>query len=146
LALVAGRVPVIIELKGNPGHDDGLVRAVAADLSGYNGPAAVMSFAHWHVRKFADQAPGVARGLTAEGVAPGQLEAHFSMLAHDIQFVSFSINELPNLFVQTVRDKLAMPVITWTVRTPEQVALTLAHGDQMTFEGFLPPCSAENSA
>ena len=33
---------------------------------------------------------------------------------------------------------LGLPVITWTVRTPEQVALTKAHADQMTFEGFLP--------
>ena len=34
LALVAGRVPLVIELKGIPGHDRGLVAKVAAQLRG----------------------------------------------------------------------------------------------------------------
>jgi hypothetical protein len=31
-----------------------------------------------------------------------------------------------------------MPVITWTVRKPAEVAQTIAAADQMTFEGFDP--------
>ncbi|MCA0423102.1 MAG: glycerophosphodiester phosphodiesterase, partial [Proteobacteria bacterium] len=33
---------------------------------------------------------------------------------------------------------LGLPVMTWTVRTPEDVALASRHADQMVFEGFLP--------
>ncbi len=138
LERVAGRVPLIIELKGNPGRDDGLVAAVAAALRGYGGKVAIMSFAHHLVRRFASDAPGVPGGLTAEGTTPRELEAHFSMLAHPISFVSYKVEDLPNAFVETVRRKLGMPVITWTVRDQAAVDLTRAYADQMTFEGFNP--------
>ena len=82
------------------------------------------------------QAPGIACGLTAHGRTPADLEAHFSMLAHGIDFVSFHVADLPNRFVTTVREQLAMPVITWTVREPWAVDVTRSHADQMTFEGF----------
>lgn len=138
LARVAGRVPVVIELKAMQGRDDGLVAAVARALADYRGEAAIMSFGHHLVRQFAMKAPGVPAGLTAEGVTPRELEAHFSMLAHPISFVSFSVADLPNPFIAMVREKLSMPVITWTVRDEQARQTTLAHADQMTFEGFEP--------
>jgi glycerophosphoryl diester phosphodiesterase len=138
LDLVAGRVPVVIELKGSAGKDDGLVAKVAEVLADYGGDAAIMSFDHWLVREFAGQAPGLPRGLTACGSAEPDMEAHFSMLAHDIHFVSYNVGELPNRFVSFVRDRLALPVITWTVRDLAAAKRTFAHADQMTFEGFEP--------
>ena len=138
LALVDGQVPLVLELKGNRGKDGALVGAVAKVLAGYHGRVALMSFDHWLIRQFASQAPGLPRGLTACGIAPAQLEAHFSMLAHDIDFVSFLLGELPNPFVTMVRERLAMPVISWTVREPEAWARSRAHADQITFEGFEP--------
>lgn len=136
LARIGGRVPLVIELKGVEGKDGGLVAAVAKALQDYRGKAAIMSFDHWLVRRFAADAPGIPAGLTAEGRTMADLEAHFSMLAHPISFVSFSVLDLPNPFVAFVRDRLAMPVITWTVRNEETRAATFAHADQMTFEGF----------
>jgi glycerophosphoryl diester phosphodiesterase len=50
LELVGGRVPLVIELKGTPGHDDGLVEAVGQRLKSYRGEAAIMSFDHWLIR------------------------------------------------------------------------------------------------
>lgn len=138
LELVAGRVPMVIELKGTPGKDDNLVAAVARDLSSYRGEAAIMSFAHHLVRRFEADAPGLPAGLTATGIAMRSLEDHFSMLAHPICFVSFNVEELPNPFVTFVRERLGMPVISWTVDSPDKVEATDAHADQMTFEGFEP--------
>jgi glycerophosphoryl diester phosphodiesterase len=138
LDLVAGRVPLVIELKATPGKDDGLVAAVGRALAGYGGEAAIMSFAHHLVRRFPIDAPGIPFGLTAEGTEPRSLEGHFSMLAHPLSFVSFKVTELQNPFVSMLREKLGIPVITWTVDSPEKVALSEAHGDQMTFEGFEP--------
>ena len=57
LARIAGRVPIVIELKGVRGSDEDLVAAVARALSGYDGKAAIMSFNHWLIRQFADDAP-----------------------------------------------------------------------------------------
>jgi glycerophosphoryl diester phosphodiesterase len=138
LDFVAGRVPLVIELKGAPGHDDGLVKAVGAQLKRYEGKAAIMSFDHWLIRDFRKHAPRIPGGLTAWGDKEHELEAHFSMLAHGISFVSYSAEHLPNRFVRFVRDRLQIPVITWTVRDRAGVETTLAHGDQMTFEGFDP--------
>jgi len=139
LDLVAGRVPMVIELKGIAGHDAGLVGAVAGLLADYDGPVAIMSFDHWLVREFPVHAPDIPRGLTAWGNAQHDIEAHFSMLAHDIDFVSFDVNALPNPFVSFVRERLRLPVITWTVRNEAAVEQTFRHADQMTFEGFAPP-------
>jgi glycerophosphoryl diester phosphodiesterase len=138
LALTHGRVPLVIEMKGDPGHDEGLVTAVAKALSSYSGPAAIMSFEHHLLRRCTKDAPGVPLGLTAEGVHNPDMEAHFSMLAHGIQFVSYNVHHLPNRFVSFVRERISMPVITWTVREPQSLKKTYEFADQATFEGFLP--------
>ena len=135
---IAGRAPVLIELKAVAGHDDGLVARVGALLANYSGKAAIMSFDHNLVRCFAADAPDIPAGLTAFGVSPQQLEAHFSMLAHGIDFTSFHAADLPNPFTGLLRDRLGLPVITWTVRDRATFDLTQAHADQMTFEGFDP--------
>src|SRR5690606_13558110 len=118
------------------GKDAGLVGQVANTLAGYGGEAAIMSFDHWLIRDFAKAAPGIPSGLTAHGRTVKDVEAHFSMLAHPISFVSFGVMDLPNPFVSFVREKLAMPVITWTVRDQWSRDVTAQHADQMTFEGF----------
>lgn len=138
LDLVAGRVPLVIELKGIEGKDEGLVAAVAALLRAYDGPAAIMSFDHWLIRQFASHAAGIPAGLTAHGNKPEELEAHFSMLAHPISFVSWGVHDLPSPFVAFVRDELSMPVITWTARDEDSRLATQTYADQMTFEGFDP--------
>jgi len=139
LELVGGRVPLVIELKGIPGQDGGLVEEVVRCLSAYPGPAALMSFDHHLIRDLARHAGNIPYGLTAEGRESDRIETHFSMLAHGISFVSYSVKDLPNPFVAFVRERLAMPVITWTVRDLAAVKATFDHADQMTFEGFIPP-------
>jgi glycerophosphoryl diester phosphodiesterase len=138
LDFVAGRVPIVIELKGIPGHDEGLVAKVGALLRDYRGEVAIMSFDHWLIRDFSRYIPGVPAGLTAWGHQQQEIEAHFSMLAHGISFVSYAVEQLPNPFVSFVRERLSMPVISWTIRDQAAVEHSLAHADQMTFEGFEP--------
>lgn len=138
LDLVSGRVPLVIELKGTPGRDDGLVERVCDLLHAYEGQAAIMSFDHWLVRQFPAHAGAIPTGLTAMGTQNQDIEAHFTMLAHGISFVSYHVMDLPNRFVDFVRQRLNMPVITWTVRDDAAVKMTFAQADQMTFEGFEP--------
>jgi glycerophosphoryl diester phosphodiesterase len=138
LGLIGGRVPIVIELKGIRGKDDGLVKAVANDLAAYDGPAAIMSFDHHLIRLFGKDAPGIPTGLTAEGLCDEDLEAHFSMLAYKIDFVSYNVHHLENRFVEFVRVRLGLPVISWTVRSFDDKATSDAHVDQITFEGFDP--------
>ncbi|TXR50824.1 glycerophosphodiester phosphodiesterase [Phyllobacterium endophyticum] len=138
LELIGGRVPIVIELKGIAGRDDGLVKAVADELAGYRGEAAIMSFDHHLIRRFGTDAPGIPAGLTAEGLRDEDIEAHFSMLAYDIDFVSYNLHHLENRFIEFVRRKMEMPVISWTVRNFTEKAISDAVADQITFEGFDP--------
>jgi glycerophosphoryl diester phosphodiesterase len=145
LDLVKGQVPLVIELKGDVGHDKGLVKALANELANYKGEVAVMSFDHHLIRDFKKHMPHLPRGLTAEGLRDADIEAHFSMLAHDINFVSYNVHHLENRFIQFVRKQLKMPVITWTVKGAQEMALTKMFADQATFE-LMDPDQAKGDA
>jgi glycerophosphoryl diester phosphodiesterase len=138
LDLIGGRTPIIIELKGIPGEDDGLVEKVCSILKGYDGHAAIMSFDHWLIRQMPNYAGSIPCGLTALGEDRKDLEAHFSMLGYGIDFVSYCAAHMPNHFVTFVRKELKTPVITWTVRDEAALQHSYRHGDQITFEGFRP--------
>ena len=133
---IDGRVPVVVELKGFGPNQHDLPTRVAGVLARFDTPSAIMSFDHDLVARFAEQAPDLPHGLTAEGTDRHSLERH-RRIAERVDFLSYNVNHLPNPFVAEFRGS-GRPVITWTVRTPEQVAATRAHADQMTFEGFDP--------
>lgn len=140
LQAVNGKVPVVIEMKGDGNETDAerLARAVAGAVENYDGDVAVMSFEHDLLQAFRATGSKCPLGLTALGIDDAALEKHRVALDYGIEFVSFYVKELPNEFVSEVRETHKMPVITWTVRTQDDVALTNQYADQMTFEGFLP--------
>lgn len=137
LNLIQGRVPLVIELKGDVGHDGDLVRSVAKELNGYVGHAAIMSFDHHLIRQCPEHATGIPLGLTAEGMSDKDIEAHFAMLAHGIDFVSYYIQHMPNRFISFVRERLNMPVISWTIRDDAAFKKSALEADQVTFEGIV---------
>jgi glycerophosphoryl diester phosphodiesterase len=53
-------------------------------------------------------------------------------------FVAYWVNELPAAAPWIARNIFGLPLLTWTVRTPDQRARAARHADQMIFEGFLP--------
>jgi glycerophosphoryl diester phosphodiesterase len=138
LDLVKGKVPLVIELKGDPGSDAGLVKAVADELASYKGQVAIMSFDHHLIRQCPQDAKGIPLGLTAEGLRDQDIEDHFSMLGYGVDFVSYYVHHLPNRFVSFMRDELKKPVISWTIRTLEELEKSSRFADQVTFEGFAP--------
>ena len=48
------------------------------------------------------------------------------------------MNELPAAAPWIARNIFGLPLLAWTVRTPEQRARAARTADQMIFEGFLP--------
>ncbi|ATN34228.1 glycerophosphodiester phosphodiesterase [Rhizobium sp. ACO-34A] len=138
LALVKGRVPLVIELKGiNAEEDDGLAEAVLDVLEGYEGKVALMSFDHWLLKDLKSLECPYAVGLTAEGADPEQFFVHDEAMQLGLDFVSYCAPHLPNSFVTALREK-GIPVITWTVRDEMMREHTYKYADQMTFEGFDP--------
>ncbi len=156
LALIAGRVPLLIELKDQTltmGDSDGRLEAVtAAALAGYDGPVAVMSFNPSMMAQMAQLAPNVPRGLTtssyeAEDWHP--LDAATCDRLRDIpdydavgaSFISHQGNDLTRPRVADLKAKGAA-ILCWTIRTPEQEALVRQIAHNITFEGYLSPIPA----
>src|SRR5271166_5143149 len=65
-ALVAGRVPLVIELKSHFDADRRLVSRMAEVLASYAGPAVGMSFDPDHVMALRELMPSRPRGIIAE--------------------------------------------------------------------------------
>jgi glycerophosphoryl diester phosphodiesterase len=142
LDLVKGKVPLVIELKGREGDDEGFAASVLEILEGYKGEVALMSFDHHILKDLAELESPYPIGLTAEGVRPVDFEAHRTAMAYGLDFISYCVMHLPNGFIEEQR-KASVPVITWTVRNKAQADHSYAHADQITFEGFDP--SAEGT-
>jgi len=53
-------------------------------------------------------------------------------------FVAYWVNELPSAAPWLARNLFRCPLLTWTVRTPEQRERAARYADQMIFEGFVP--------
>jgi glycerophosphoryl diester phosphodiesterase len=137
LRLVRGRVPLVLELKGREGDDDGFASAVLDALEDYQGEVAVMSFDTWLLKDLKELESPVPVGLTAEGMREKEFAQHRSAMDYGLDFISYNVAHLPNAFVAEERAK-GVPVISWTVRTPGLAAHSAANADQITFEGFIP--------
>ena len=48
------------------------------------------------------------------------------------------VNQLPAPAPWIARNIFGLPLLTWTVRTPEQRERAARYADQMIFEGFMP--------
>lgn len=137
LGLVGGKAPLVIELKGRKGDDEGFAGAVLECLEGYDGPVALMSFDHWLLRDLKKEGSPYPVGLTADGIKPEHFFTHEEAMQLGLDFISYCVHHLPNAFIEGQRAQ-GVPIITWTVRDTEARAKTIRFADQMTFEGFDP--------
>ena len=149
-ALVAGRVPLVIEVKSHFNGDRKLVKRMAEVLSSYSGPAVGMSFDPDQVLALREITPHLARGIVAEReytatdwpeASPEQrrwMTHRRDALRTRPRFVAYWVNEPPAAAPWIARNIFGLPLLAWTVRTPEQRQQAARHADQMIFEGFLP--------
>jgi glycerophosphoryl diester phosphodiesterase len=145
--LVAGRVPLVIEVKSHFDGDRKLVARMAEVLGAYPGPAVGMSFDPDQVMALRTSMPQRPRGIVAERsyeaaeATPAQrhgmlhLRHAFRTRPH---FVTYRVDDLPALAPWIARNIFGCPLLTWTVRTPAQRAKAARYADQITFEGFVP--------
>ena len=149
-ALIAGRVPLVIEVKSHFDGDRQLVRRMSQVLAGYRGPVAGMSFDPDQVMALRELIPSLPRGIVAERhyteadwpeASPAQRRG-MTHLRHAWRtrphFVAYWVNELPALAPWIANHIFGLPLLTWTVRTPEQRQRAARYADQMIFEGFVP--------
>lgn len=145
---VDGQVPLVIELKSHWDGSDALVRRALRVLERYSGPHCLMSFDADQIEAVNQLSPHTVRGIVADrtqdpeyAILPVPRRKEMRFLSHlertTPHFLSFYERELPWEPVSRFR-AAGGPVITWTIRSPEQAARARRYSDQITFEGYLP--------
>ncbi|BDW83839.1 glycerophosphodiester phosphodiesterase family protein [Roseicyclus marinus] len=153
---IGGAVPLLIELKdqsnGMGEADTRLEEATASLLADYPGDVAVMSFNPHMVAAMQRLAPGCPRGLTTCGYVPSQwprlspetcdtLRAIPHFEAVGASFISHDWKDLGNPRVAALKAQ-GIPILCWTVKSPEVEVEARRIADNVTFEGYLPPVPA----
>jgi glycerophosphoryl diester phosphodiesterase len=148
-ALVAGRTPLIIELKSHWDGDRRLVARTTEVLASYAGPVAVMSFDPAMLEALRDIAPGLPRGIVAERHyrhngkdIPPALNRRLAHLLHAHKtrphFVAYHVSDLPAPAPLIARWIFGLPLLTWTVRSEADRDRARRWADQAIFEGWRP--------
>lgn len=128
LERVAGRVPVVVEIKSRFDGDLRLAARAVALVTGYAGAVALKSFdagVITHCRELGASCP--------LGIVGSDAEADLSR-SPPVDFLSWRVDDLAALR----RREPDQPLMCWTVRAPAQVAQAASHRAQIIFEGFVP--------
>jgi glycerophosphoryl diester phosphodiesterase len=150
LSCIAGRVPLVCEIKS---AFDGQVASVArcAEIfASYPGPVAIKSFDPVIVAETRRLMPDRPRGFIGESryddpywsfLSPAQ-KKDFATLGHrpvsQPDFLSWYQRDLEEATPTLGRMGLGLPLMTWTIRHPDMLARARALSDQIVFEGFIP--------
>ena len=148
LAVVEGKVPLIVEIKADKRLAE-LCRRTRERLRDYGGAYCVESFHPLAVRWFRKHAPEVIRGQLAYGLGMkraqgkknGVLDVFLASLtgnalgrpdfvAHD----EVSGNDLPTRLTR----RMGAHLVAWTVRDPARMRALRKKYELQIFEGFLP--------
>jgi glycerophosphoryl diester phosphodiesterase len=139
LAAVSGRVPILVEIKSQPGYDvERTCSAVAHSLAGYAGPVAIMSFDPRAPEWFSAHAPDICRGL----VGTDSYSNGFENVWRDPDMIE---RAQPGFLAIDRRD-LARPeaaawraaggaLLCWTIRTAGQAQRARRLADALIAEG-----------
>jgi glycerophosphoryl diester phosphodiesterase len=146
LAEVGHRAMVLIELKTSAGEVGPLEKRVHEVLIDHNGPISIIGFNPYSHAWFAQHHPDILRGLDShsyadEGsrkMAPEQRKA-FARLEHvsiaKPHFLALGMDMLPSPRGDAFRAE-GMPIVAWTVRSPEDWAKVQDGCDNLIFEGY----------
>jgi glycerophosphoryl diester phosphodiesterase len=152
LELVAGRVPLLVEIKSewNP-PQKAFLGKIGAAASGYQGPIALMSFDPAVMAGIKSLVPDIPRGIvsgsyTGSGWWKRQVgRKRAASLRNFLEsgpvspdFYAYEVNALPTPITEYVRRVAGLPLFTWTVRSAKQRRIASEWADAMIFEGFEP--------
>ncbi|ARU14928.1 glycerophosphodiester phosphodiesterase family protein [Croceicoccus marinus] len=142
LRLVAGRVPILVEVKSRRDVDwRPLARAAQRALAPYRGPAALMSFdpdiVHWllrHSRRPVGMVIGRGEWQRAGGRGGFAAWRGLAIQRLDPDFIACDIADLPDPWIARLRAQ-GLPVLSWTIRSRKLAARAAIHVDAPIAEG-----------
>ena len=150
LALVAGQVPLLIEIKdqdGYLGNNVGELEAAVADaLQSYKGHIAVMSFNPNAVAVFTELQPQTPVGLVTDCFSAQEwptlsasMREHLAEISDFDRtgacFISHNQANLQNRAVIRLKTR-GVPILCWTVRSPDAEVTARKIANNITFEAY----------
>lgn len=149
LALIGGKVPLIIELKSTTENFSQLTEAAVAAMQGYLGCWCMESFDPRCIRHLKKHYPKITRGQLSENFfrspeskLPWYFKLAMTLLLSNFltspDFVAYRFSDRENLSLRICRKLWRLPVITWTLKTPEEFDAAMEAEMISIFEGFLP--------
>lgn len=148
LELVAGRVPLLVEIKSEwDPPDHGFLFWVCRMAAYYDGPIALMSFDPAVMALVKEYAPQVPRGIISgsfegEGWWNDRIDAERAARLRDLaesgpvepDFYAYEVGALDTPAPRYVREQLGLPLFTWTVRSEHDRRLAEELADAAIFE------------
>jgi len=149
---VAGRIPVLVELKDQDGALGGklsqLEPVTCEVLRAYDGAVAVMSFNPDMIARCAMLAPDIPRGIVTDPFhqkdwpnVSAERRAELVKIPHydaiGASFISHNRSDLGSDAVARIKSA-GGTVFCWTVRSLDQDAKARQIADSVTFEGYMP--------
>lgn len=133
--------PILIEIKGDQNEFAAISAAVWHDIKKYGGQVAVMSFYPEILKYFKIAHPSVICGLVATTIDDGDLQEEYfkeenqieTIKKLNIDFLAYDIKTLPTQTTQYCKSN-NIPILTWTVRTPEDNKKAQEFADNIIFE------------
>lgn len=152
LAVVGGRVPLLVEIKGEDPDFKSTCRKAAALLDAYDGEYWVESFNPLAIAWFRKHHPAVLRGQLAmaysrhdkyKGKAKyGVLQRFLLNFRARPDFIAYRVADVDDRSLLRQRRIYRVPVMLWTVKTPEDRAAA-AGFDGIIFEGAGRPAKED---
>jgi glycerophosphoryl diester phosphodiesterase len=153
LALVGGRVPLLVEIKSEWDPPDiAFLAEIARRSLDYRGDIALMSFDPDTMTVMRELATEIPRGIVSGGykdehgetwwpdrISPERAERLANLLESGPvapSFYAYHVASLPTPVTRYAREVCGLPVFAWTVRTADDRAVARAHADAPIFESF----------
>ena len=132
LGLVAGKAPLLVEMKCRGGNAQRIAEAVAHQVNGYPGPLGVMSFEPAAIQWLSRQRPTIRRGLVISERATA-FDRWRGMKKSAPDFLAVEWAALERSWV--ARERSRRRVYSWTIRTNEQRKTAEIGADALIWEG-----------
>lgn len=130
--MIAGRVPLLVEVKCRGGNAARITAAVVAELKAYAGPVGVMSFEPAVGKWLARHSPETRRGLVISERA-GPFDRWRSILSASPHFLAVDVGALARPWVAKARR--TRWIYSWTIRARQQRQTAQVHADALIWEG-----------
>jgi glycerophosphoryl diester phosphodiesterase len=145
LALVAGRVPIMLEVKYR-GRSSRIAQAVQQAIASYAGRLAIQSFNPFVMAWFRRHTRGRALGQLAGPLEEDPMSGLERLATRRLltlalsrpDFINYDLRALPDPWISWLSSRLQLPLVCWTVRNEQDQKRAENHGINYVFEGIRP--------